>query len=152
MLEDFIKTIVKNRKVYYLWLGDSYAIFISKIFYLSENYRELPIVYYWDEAAKAEACKVEDWIEGEVKSLSLEEFIGNCFEMHNETMIAGINFNTDLSVGEEAVPMDVVKQLVAEIERTHTPVSFTGFFDSLADVKKTANEIMPDIEEEEPNN
>ena len=153
MLEDFVKTVVKNRKVYYLWLGDTFAIFVSKVFYQAENHRELPVVYFWDSAAKAEACKVEDWIEGEIKSLSLEDFIYTCFEMHTETMIAGINYNADLTIGEESIPMDVVKQLVAEIEMTKTPVTFKGSFTSLTDVKQTANEMMPDIEDEEqPNN
>ncbi len=69
--------------------------------------------------------------------------------MQVETMAIGIGFNADLSGGEELVPVDLVKALVYEIERTKTAVTFSDSFESLTQVKQLLNQIELDITDEE---
>ena len=140
MLKKFIETVVKNKKVFYLEVDESFAMCGSQAFYIEESKEAIPV---------AAACKADEWAKGIVKSATLEEFIEICFGMQVETMAIGIGFNADLSGGEELVPVDLVKALVYEIERTKTAVTFSDSFESLAQVKQLLNQIELDITDEE---
>ena len=69
--------------------------------------------------------------------------------MQVETMAVGIGFKADLSGGEELVPVDLIKALIKEIDRTKTAVTFSDSFESLAQVKQLLNQIELDITDEE---
>ena len=47
------------------------------------------------------------------------------------------------------MPVDLVKALVDEIDRTKTAVTFSDSFESLAQVKQLLNQIELDITDEE---
>lgn len=149
MLKKFIETIVKNKKVFYLEVDESFAMCGSQTFYIEESKEAIPVALFWEDEKQAAACKADEWAKGIVKSATLEEFIEICFGMQVETMAIGIGFNADLSGGEELVPVDLVKALVYEIERTKTSVTFSDSFESLAQVKQLLNQIELDITDEE---
>ena len=136
MLKKFIETVVKNKKVFYLEVDESFAMCGSQAFYIEESKEAIPVALFWEDEKQAAACKADEWAKGIVKSATLEEFIEICFGMQVETMAIGIGFNADLSGGEELVPVDLVKALVYEIERTKTAVTFSDSFESLAQVKQ----------------
>ena len=149
MLKKFIETIVKNKEVFYLEVDESFAMCGSQTFYIEETKEAIPVALFWEDEKNAAACKADEWAKGIVKSATLEEFIEICFGMQVETMAVGIGFNADLSGGEELVPVDLVKALVYEIERTKTAVTFSDSFESLAQVKQLLNQIELDITDEE---
>ena len=149
MLKKFIETIVKNKKVFYLEVDESFAMCGSQAFYIEESKEAIPVALFWEDEKQAAACKADEWAKGIVKSATLEEFIEICFGMQVETMAIGIGFNADLSGGEELVPVDLVKALVYEIDRTKTAVTFSDSFESLAQVKQLLNQIELDITDEE---
>ena len=145
MLKKFIETVVKNKKVFYLEVDESFAMCGSQAFYIEESKEAIPVALFWEDEKQAAACKADEWAKGIVKSATLEEFIEICFGMQVETMAIGIGFNADLSGGEELVPVDLVKALVYEIERTKTAVTFSDSFESLTQVKQLLNQIELDI-------
>ena len=149
MLKKFIETVVKNKKVFYLEVDESFAMCGSQAFYIEESKEAIPVALFWEDEKNAAACKADEWAKGIVKSATLEEFIEICFGMQVETMAIGIGFNADLSGGEELVPVDLVKALVDEIDRTKTAVTFSDSFESLAQVKQLLNQIELDITDEE---
>lgn len=149
MLKKLIETVVKNKKVFYLEVDESFAMCGSQAFYIEESKEAIPVALFWEDEKQAAACKADEWAKGIVKSATLEEFIEICFGMQVETMAIGIGFNADLSGGEELVPVDLVKALVYEIERTKTAVTFSDSFESLAQVKQLLNQIELDITDEE---
>ncbi|WP_314286228.1 DUF2750 domain-containing protein [Capnocytophaga sputigena] len=149
MLKKFIETVVKNKKVFYLEVDESFAMCGSQAFYIEESKEAIPVALFWEDEKQVAACKADEWAKGIVKSATLEEFIEICFGMQVETMAIGIGFNADLSGGEELVPVDLVKALVYEIERTKTAVTFSDSFESLAQVKQLLNQIELDITDEE---
>ena len=149
MIKKFIETVVKNKKVFYLEVDESFAMCGSQAFYIEESKEAIPVALFWEDEKQAAACKADEWAKGIVKSATLEEFIEICFGMQVETMAIGIGFNADLSGGEELVPVDLVKALVYEIERTKTAVTFSDSFESLAQVKQLLNQIELDITDEE---
>ena len=149
MLKKFIETIVKNKKVFYLEVDESFAMCGSQTFYIEETKEAIPVALFWEDEKNAAACKADEWAKGIVKSATLEEFIEICFGMQVETMAVGIGFKADLSGGEELVPVDLVKALVDEIDRTKTAVTFSDSFESLAQVKQLLNQIELDITDEE---
>ena len=149
MLKKFIETVVKNKKVFYLEVDESFAMCGSQAFYIEESKEAIPVALFWEDEKQVAACKADEWAKGIVKSATLEEFIEICFGMQVETMAIGIDFNADLSGGEELVPVDLVKALVDEIDRTKTAVTFSDSFESLAQVKQLLNQIELDITDEE---
>ena len=149
MLKKFIETIVKNKEVFYLEVDESFAMCGSQTFYIEETKEAIPVALFWEDEKQVAACKADEWAKGIVKSATLEEFIEICFGMQVETMAIGIGFNADLSGGEELVPVDLVKALVDEIDRTKTAVTFSDSFESLAQVKQLLNQIELDITDEE---
>ena len=149
MLKKFIETVVKNKKVFYLEVDESFAMCGSQVFYIEESKEAIPVALFWENEKQAAACKADEWAKGIVKSATLEEFIEICFGMQVETMAIGIGFNADLSGGEELVLVDLVKALVYEIDRTKTAVTFSDSFESLAQVKQLLNQIELDITDEE---
>ena len=149
MLKKFIETIVKNKEVFYLEVDESFAMCGSQAFYIEESKEAIPVALFWEDEKQAAACKADEWVKGIVKSATLEEFIEICFGMQVETMAVGIGFKADLSGGEELVPVDLVKALVDEIDRTKTAVTFSDSFESLAQVKQLLNQIELDITDEE---
>lgn len=149
MLKKFIETVVKNKKVFYLEVDESFAMCGSQAFYIEESKEAIPVALFWEDEKQVAACKADEWAKGIVKSATLEEFIEICFGMQVETMAIGIGFNADLSGGEELVPVDLVKALVDEIDRTKTAVTFSDSFESLAQVKQLLNQIELDITDEE---
>ena len=149
MLKKFIETVVKNKKVFYLEVDESFAMCGSQAFYIEESKEAIPVALFWEDEKQVAACKADEWAKGIVKSATLEEFIEICFGMQVETMAIGIGFNADLSGGEELVPVDLVKALVYEIDRTKTAVTFSDSFESLAQVKQLLNQIELDITDEE---
>jgi len=115
---------------------------------IEETKEAIPVALFWEDEEKAVACKADEWAKGIVKSATLEEFIEICFGMQVETMAVGIGFNADLSGGEELVPVDLIKALIKEIDRTKTAVTFSDSFESLAQVKQLLNQIELDITDE----
>ena len=148
MLQEFIETVVKNKEVFYLEVDESFAMCGSQAFYIEETKEAIPVALFWEDEEKAVACKADEWATGIVKSATLEEFIEICFGMQVETMAVGIGFNADLSGGEELVPVDLIKALIKEIDRTKTAVTFSDSFESLAQVKQLLNQIELDITDE----
>ena len=148
MLQEFIETVVKNKEVFYLEVDESFAMCGSQAFYIEETKEAIPVALFWEDEEKAVACKADEWAKGIVKSAILEEFIEICFGMQVETMAVGIGFNADLSGGEELVPVDLIKALIKEIDRTKTAVTFSDSFESLAQVKQLLNQIELDITDE----
>ena len=148
MLKKFIETVVKNKKVFYLEVDESFAMCGSQAFYIEESKEAIPVALFWEDEKQAAACKADEWAKGIVKSATLEEFIEICFGMQVETMAVGIGFNADLSGGEELVPVDLIKALIKEIDRTKTAVTFSDSFESLAQVKQLLNQIELDITDE----
>ena len=149
MLQEFIETVVKNKEVFYLEVDESFAMCGSQAFYIEGTKEAIPVALFWEDEEKAVACKADEWAKGIVKSATLEEFIEICFGMQVETMAVGIGFNADLSGGEELVPVDLIKALIKEIDRTKTAVTFSDSFESLAQVKQLLNQIELDITDEE---
>ena len=148
MLQEFIETVVKNKEVFYLEVDESFAMCSSQAFYIEETKEAIPVALFWEDEEKAVACKADEWAKGIVKSATLEEFIEICFGMQVETMAVGIGFNADLSGGEELVPVDLIKALIKEIDKTKTAVTFSDSFESLAQVKQLLNQIELDITDE----
>ena len=145
MLENFVKTVVANKAVYYLDDDESFAMCSSQLFYIKENNMAIPFALFWSDIEKAKESQTDDWADARLMSFTLEEFIEICFELQVETMAIGIEFNGDLSGGEEQIPVDIVKALVEEAERTQTRLTFKGSITSLEQVKELIDQTEVEI-------
>ena len=68
MLKKFIETVVKNKKVFYLEVDESFAMCGSQAFYIEESKEAIPVALFWEDEKQAAACKADEWAKGIVKS------------------------------------------------------------------------------------
>jgi hypothetical protein len=137
-LDTFVKTICKSKILYGLESEEGFAI-SGSVDYDDENGEPVEVICFWSEEALAAACTKEDWANYQVVEIPLAEFMENwCIEMNNDGLLAGIDFDENLS-GLEIEPLDLVMELIKELKSSNKSIAFESY-ESLADLEKHIRE------------
>ena len=138
----FIREVVAIGIVYCLrdTQSEYVAACTSNQFVTQDDEEQVGVFAFWSDKEKALACQKEEWGEYTVSEIPLAEFMEDwCLNMFQEDIVAGINFSEDL-YGHEESPMELLKNLIAEVEANEVVLSFNGFT-SLEDLKEYVKEI-----------
>lgn len=133
-LETFVKTVCKSKIVYGLESEEGFAI-SNSMDYDDENGEPVEVICFWSEEALADSCRKEDWANYQVVEIPLAEFMENwCIEMNNDGLLAGIDFDGDLS-GPEIEPLELAMGLIKELKSGNKTIAFETYT-SLAELEK----------------
>lgn len=137
-LDAFVKTICKSKIVYGLESEEGFAI-SGSVDYDDENGEPVEVICFWSDEAAAAACVKEDWADYQVVEIPLAEFMENwCIEMNNDGLLAGVDFEEDLS-GLEIEPLELVMALIKELKISNKTVAFETYA-NLAELEKHIRE------------
>jgi hypothetical protein len=137
-LDTFVKALCKSKIVYGLESEEGFAI-SGSMDYDDENGEPVEVICFWSEEALAASCKKEDWADYQVVEIPLAEFMENwCIEMNNDGLLAGIDFDEDLS-GLEIEPLELVMALIKELKSSNKTIAFETYA-SLAELEKQVME------------
>ena len=109
--QSFIRTVIERDEVWGLEGDEGLALSTSH-----EN-EETDVIPYWSEEALAKALAVDDWAAFQPVAMPLVEFLEHWLTgMHNDEMLAGTNWDKDLS-GKEVEPLvlalDITNAMIA---------------------------------------
>lgn len=105
--EKFIKEVSKTETVWGLKLKnkDGWAVV------LSNEYEDAEVMLFWSEKRLAKLCIVEEWMEYEVNSITLENFMNNwLIGLDEDDLLVGLNWDFNL-IGLEVEPIDLLNDL-----------------------------------------
>lgn len=129
--EKFVKNVCETNIVYGLKSKDGFATSDSND-QEDEDGEPIGIICFWSEKALANACIKDDWAEYQVAEITLSEFIENwCIGMNNDNLLAGTNFDHNLS-GFEIEPLELALELIKELKANKNNITlrkFTGLND-----------------------
>lgn len=98
--EQFIKTIVKSKKVYGLTLDEGYAMSLSNTFVDDEN-ELMEMFCFWSDKDLALQHIKEEWSEYQLSELSISKFLEDwCIGMSDENYIVGLNMSLEMQSTE----------------------------------------------------
>lgn len=130
----FAKAVCKSKIVYGLESEEGFAISDSAD-YDDENGEPVEVICFWSEEAAAASCAKEAWANYQVVEIPLAEFMENwCIEMNNEGLLAGIDFDANLS-GSEIEPLELALELAKALRSMNKTISFETY-GSLAELEK----------------
>lgn len=133
-LNTFVKAICKSKIVYGLESEDGFAV-LDSMDYDDENGEPVEVICFWSDEALAAASAKEAWANYQVVEIPLAEFMENwCIEMNNDGLLAGIDFNEDLT-GSEVEPLELAMELIKELKSGNKTIAFETY-NSLADLEK----------------
>lgn len=136
--EHFIKKVVQTQVIFALEDNQGVAICGSNEFEL--NGEAVPVLLFWSEQSRANACRVEEWASYKIKEIPLNEFMENwCLGMYDDEVVTGIEFDANL-FGREESPLQLLEDLIHEIKKTKSTISFKQF-KSIPDMENYLNEI-----------
>lgn len=131
--KDFIHTIAAQEQAWALAGSEGLAISSS------HEQEERDVIPFWSEEALAKAVAIDDWAGYQPKAIDLVEFMEAWLvRLHNEEVLAGINWDASLS-GQETEPLVIALDLVRELEANGKQVFFTRY-KSLGDYREQVRE------------
>lgn len=117
----FVETVVKTEKVWGLEGDGGWAVSDSN------DYEDTEVIPFWSSPEEAAACAVEEWAEYKITEIPLADFLENwIINMHNEELLAGLNFNTELE-GKELEPLELALKIIDELSLRGKTVEFESF-------------------------
>jgi len=82
----------------------------------SVNNSSIDVMPFWSAQALASTVCIGDWAIYQPVAIDLEEFLDDWLPgMHNDVLMAGINWNADLE-GQEMEPLDLLEEFESEFE------------------------------------
>jgi len=137
-LDTFVKAVCKSKIVYGLESEEGVAISDS-VDYDDENGEPVEVICFWSEEALAESCITEGWANYQVVETPLAEFMENwCIEMNNDGLLAGLNFDAELS-GLEIEPLELLLELIKELKSSNKTIAFETYA-NVAELEKHIRE------------
>jgi len=104
--ERFVTRVRESESVWGLKSDDGWA-------YCPSNEYECDVLLFWSDEAYARRHAVKEWEDYKPVAIDLDSFIDNWLKgMHNDGVLAGINFNADLA-GLEVEPSKLAQELTA---------------------------------------
>lgn len=105
--EKFIKEVSKTETVWGLKLKNEDGWAVA----LSNEYEDAEVMLFWSEKRLAKLCIVEEWMEYEVNSITLENFMNNwLIGLDEDDLLVGLNWDFNL-IGLEVEPIDLLNDL-----------------------------------------
>jgi len=125
-LLEFIKTITKKKKVYYLEGADDLATLDSTL-YQTETGEPATVILFWSEKRLAQALATAEWSSYEPKETSLVEFLENyCIGLHSDGHIIGTDYNSGMA-GFEILPLQLVLQSLRKLKKNKEELNFQRY-------------------------
>lgn len=138
--EKFIKKTCETGIVYGLESDEGFATSSSNEFEDEEG-NAVPLLCFWSEKALAQSCIKEDWEKYRVVEIALPDFFENwCVGMHNDALLAGINFDQNM-FGYEAEPIELLLELITESRQNKRHIPLLKYKD-LDDLERNSKEIV----------
>jgi hypothetical protein len=138
-VNQFIKEICKDQKVYLLTSDQGFAISYSEEFEYEDG-SNLEVICFWSNTDLAEKAKQNQWKNHKIDSIDLNTFLEEwLFGMIEEVSLVGINFD-ETSKGEEESPLDTILMIVHELRRTNLDFKL-NHFKSLDEIHQVTLEL-----------
>lgn len=138
-MNQFIKEICQDQKVYLLTSDQGFAISYSEEFEYEDG-SNLEVICFWSNADLAEKAKQNQWKNHKVDSIDLNTFLEEwLFGMIEEVSLVGINFD-ETSKGEEESPLDTILMIVHELRRNNLDFKL-NHFKSLDEIQQVTLEL-----------
>ena len=138
--EKFIEHVAKSGTVWVLDQQGEVATTVSEQLEDTKG-RPVDVVCFWSNKLLAKVCGRQNWPDHRPQELSLAEFLEDwCAGLHNDNLLAGINFDLDL-VGHEADPLGLVVALVDRLRAENKEVALEQF-KSLEEMQTQARNII----------
>lgn len=127
-MNQFIKEICQDQKVYLLTSDQGFAISYSEEFEYEDG-SNLEVICFWSNTDLAEKAKQNQWKDHKIDSIDLNTFLEEwLFGMIEEVSLVGINFD-ETSKGEEESPLDTILSIVHELKRSNPDFKLNHFND-----------------------
>jgi len=113
---DFIKDIVKKKKVYSIENTEGIASADSLLYNNKEGLSK-GMIFFWSEERLAKAqCRTE-WADYEPKAINLADFLEQvCIGLHQDEHVIGTNFDTNL-IGYEIEPLQLALEFITKLRK-----------------------------------
>ncbi len=134
----FIQKAVENEVVWYLATEKGCAMCQS-------NDSELGVYLFWGAKSAALKSAKHEWQDYEPKKIKLAEFMEVwCIPLYEQEVLIGANWTEEL-LGVEINPLDLLKDLIAEIRRQNQEEKLNLLlFDDLCDMELAISEVEED--------
>ncbi|WP_413532169.1 DUF2750 domain-containing protein [Empedobacter brevis] len=138
-MNQFIKEICQDQKVYILTSDEGFAISYSEEFEYEDG-SNLEVICFWSNADLAEKAKHNQWANHTIDSIDLNTFLEEwLFGMIEEVSLVGINFD-ETSKGEEQSPLDTILAIVHELNQSKSTFKL-NHFKNLEEIKTVTLEL-----------
>lgn len=138
-MNQFIKEICQDQKVYLLTSEEGFAISYSEEFEYEDG-SNLEVICFWSNTDLAEKSKQNQWANHTIDSIDLNTFLEEwLFGMIEEVSLVGINFD-ETSKGEEQSPLDTILAIVHELKQSKSTFKL-NHFKSLDEIQKVTLEL-----------
>ncbi|MDM1548211.1 DUF2750 domain-containing protein [Empedobacter falsenii] len=138
-MNQFIKEICQDQKVYLLTSEEGFAISYSEEFEYEDG-SNLEVICFWSNTDLAEKAKQNQWANHKIDSIDLNTFLEEwLFGMIEEVSLVGINFD-ETSKGEEQSPLDTILAIVHELKQSKSTFKL-NHFKSLDEIQKVTLEL-----------
>ena len=138
-MNQFIKEICQDQKVYLLTSEEGFAISYSEEFEYEDG-SNLEVICFWSNTDLAEKSKQNQWANHTIDSIDLNTFLEEwLFGMIEEVSLVGINFD-ETSKGEEQSPLDTILAIVHELNQSKSTFKL-NHFKSLDEIQKVTLEL-----------
>lgn len=138
-MNQFIKEICQDQKVYLLTSEEGFAISYSEEFEYEDG-SNLEVICFWSNTDLAEKAKQNQWANHKIDSIDLNTFLEEwLFGMIEEVSLVGINFD-ETSKGEEQSPLDTILAIVHELKQSKSTFK-TNHFKDLNEIQKVTLEL-----------
>lgn len=138
-MNQFIKEICQDQKVYLLTSEEGFAISYSEEFEYEDG-SNLEVICFWSNTDLAEKAKQNQWANHKIDSIDLNTFLEEwLFGMIEEVSLVGINFD-ETSKGEEQSPLDTILAIVHELNQSEKKFKL-NHFKSLDEIQKVTLEL-----------
>ncbi|WP_313376314.1 DUF2750 domain-containing protein [Chishuiella sp.] len=138
-MNQFIKEICQEKKVYLLTSEEGFAISYSEEFEYEDG-SNLEVICFWSNIDLAEKAKNNQWKNNTTDTIELNTFLEEwLFGMIEEVSLVGINFD-ETSKGEEQSPLDVILAIVHQLKISNQTIELNHFKD-LNEIQKVTLEL-----------
>lgn len=139
-LQQFIKAICQQNKVYCLTLDDGYAQVLSN-FFVDDEDEQIAVFCFWSGQETAKKCIQADWSDYQLSTLELSVFLEDwCIGMSNENYGVGLDFSPAMS-GVEVDALELLIDVVEHLIGQKQELKFKKF-KNLQDILKHSKEAL----------
>ncbi len=133
--QTFLKVVADTGEVWGLISDDGWASAESN------QYEDTEVIVFWSDKALCAASKKEEWENYEPDNVEVGEFLESwCIGMHNESSLAGINWDVNL-FGKEVEPLQLALDLTNHLIQKKKKVDLLEY-ESLTEFRKALEEVI----------